>query len=423
MVDTLTGEVDKINEKIDNLASQLNTVIDHLEKIEAQLTELERKLDAAEYKKKASAFKYRRKEISFYYKQTRLYFQALGKCGNDDAKIANIASLWAESPVDGSDYLSYTEKLLSEFRNYNGDSYLNEAFYLASSCYPWEHQSYNFIYQALSEYYSALIPGVMLSFIHYSIDPKYEIIREAKIAQLREDFTYLAATYKAACAVINQRDAQVRHFNLFKNISFSRESYVIPHTEGFNFWLAFNSAKFPFSYPDEEMTSYKAMLKGVGLGGMDYITNAEVKTILDFYDSAKKKITTAEIFHGEKYCDFDFDPDYIVLFGKSDDKFKKLSKHDYAYGLLTIGNDRTSLGINTAFVSSASHPSKWYGSMDTEWMFKSIVVSASNGNVSLPKYRMVDPELDRNYNWGTIKKFSDKGFVASVEEMIPTITF
>ena len=412
-VNTLAGQIDKVSAKLGRLGEEVFAIAEHIDKIESQIADIARKIDAADYRTTLKRYNALRTKLGLYKEQTALYLKALDRCAGDKEKMLGVAKYWAESRIAGTNYAGYTEALLSDFRNFDGESYISALYRLASGSYPWEHQGYNFIYQAVTEYVYALLPGYILCSAYWGLNPDYEMLREAKIAQVKDGFTYLASAYKALQEVCSERERTVRRFNLAKDdYVFAAQCHKF-HTKSFEDWINeyYPNRAFP-QYFDINRT-YDSLLGWLGLGKNDFISNDEVQAILNYYDNRRKSIPTFDILNDEKYCGFYIDPDRYNIFGRCDSRVTPPSGKSYDYGILRVDRESGRIGVNSVI---ASWQNNWYISKGTVWIFYGTEFT-SDGRM----YFGWPPDNLRY--WQTIRKIDDPGFLAVLDEAISKVKF
>ena len=388
-------QLDEISKNLKELKSdikELNTKMDVLTKkadeILSGVSDINRKLDAMAFKEVVDKLQAQRTDLLYYEDRTALYFDALA--GSDDTaqSMYDAVKNWAQTPVKGYNYAEYTSRLLYDFKNPGGDSFLQTIYDFACYLYPWEHESYGFIYQAVYEYAFCLLKGVAMTSVYYAFDSvNPQKVRSSLLQDLNTNFNYLYAVLTAIPDVNAEREANYRRFNLQSEGSrktYLRRCHQVVNPD-FADWIASASAK-SCKFIEQPSVAYHAMLDGVGLSALDYITNDEVKEIYDYcklaYNSDRMKVRTA--ITDERCAGFVVDKTSApsLFFGKAEETYKK-GVPVYRFGMLTwkswpniMNDDR--FDLNTAFAPTEQDR---YASSDNRYLCKFTTTLRYNCNI------------------------------------------
>ena len=417
-----------VQKKMDSLQEQFDLILDHLGSIESRLTEIERRLDADAFKEVVNDFESRRKYMKLYRDQTLLYFEALKNGGADEEAMLKTVSTWARQRVEGTDYAGLTEQLLYDFYALDSEGYVSTLLDMASFVYPWEHNCYNFIYQAVCEYVGCLLPGVMMCAIYYKLDPATEIFREDKLEMLINRLPYISATLNCLPVVFNNRDKNYRKLNFTKESgTFLRDCYVIPWNKSFIYWLD-KTHSYCFSFTDSSKTlkTYDSWLNYVGLTGREFITNDEIQTVYNYYDGASKKISVRKAMTNASYSGFNCPSSDYVLFADGHREYKNLSVSakypktrcgifEWEY----LGERYSDFSVWTTFATIGDSGRNNYSCQINQQLFQHKTVR-HNPETGLIEHYWATNSVTCAY-WATILRYpDDPGFMKELEDCINT---
>lgn len=268
-------------------------VNDKLDKIQESLDRIEIKIDALAQKVDAVAYKNliigRNEKFNFLRTKSVPVFQLIDKYikSNDADKKEKIAAAildWSGNQFGGTHIADLTQSLMQQYVKTGLDANVPKMFEAVANCsYLWEHNGYNFRYQAIAQ-------DVMLSGISYLLAGNFissvkeynnEDLRKADLDQLKKDFDVYKKAVLAELDTIKDRDGKYRRYNPI-GLTFNRAGKQYD----FRDWFEKHRDKcFPRNnYNNVAVNSCNEILKNLGLDKDLVLTSKLAKEFYAYYN-------------------------------------------------------------------------------------------------------------------------------------------
>ena len=180
-LDDISGKMDEMNTtlksisaELSELDSKLSTINNKVDEVIDKMTRLIENYESDKFKATAKEYRERRKSVVSVGKEGTETFADFNELAQaylkkqtetDSIEIVKTLEYW------GKNYADKTLQLLEDFKaNSNNVSYLGCVYDYASNVYPWEHESYDFLYQSIAEFILKITPAYVMTCQYYKFD-------------------------------------------------------------------------------------------------------------------------------------------------------------------------------------------------------------------------------------------------------------
>ena len=273
--------------KWNDVHAKLDEIQKSLDRIEAKITELAYKVDAVAYKELAIT---RNDKFNFLKTYSVAAFNTINdilkKNEPDEMKQKEISDVlvdWSKQTYS-QPIADVTHGLMQQYSNTGLPVNVPSMFEAIANCsYMWEHDGYNFRYQALLQDVSLSTISYIMAchYINSVAEYKSEAMRKEVFKAFQNDFKQYENTVKAELDRIKQRDGQYRRLNNY-GITFQRQA----KTYDFRKWFA-NNRNYGFPRENQDgnaVASCEKVLSDLGLNRDLGFTQDMAKDIYAFYN-------------------------------------------------------------------------------------------------------------------------------------------
>ena len=326
-------------------------------------------------------------------------------CEENPQEALAIINAWINGPDLTKRNLNNLATALGKFRTFTGGLPIISTIYnIASYSRVWEEDTYDWMYKIVCNEILALAPALMMAGYYYAnlADPADKVQNEASFKKMQEDFKYMFETRDAVVKANKMRSDSYR-VNMHDHCTYS------PACLGpcnFALWLMLNCRLSYFPRDNEYDNAVKScdkMFKECSQN-KDCITADEWRNIID---------TDRNRFHAEMPVE-DYFLKHLKFSCSQSDRLKfyycqdeKFHREDKALPYCSIFHWESHAGLlvddDNFFVK------KWDGGFEN--VLTDCNISTWDGEIT----HIGKPQF---YNWYTIEKVSDKGYVQTVLDLL-----
>ena len=276
----------QVNGKLDEIKSSLD-------RIEKKIDKLAKLVDAVTYKQVVIE---RNEKFNYLKTKSVPAFQLMcgylkdSTCTTEQKKEKVIATLkdWSANLYLGTQVPDITQNLIQQFLNIGtGESVPYSLEYVANISYMWEHDGFNFVYQAIARDVILSSISYLMSCCYISSVKEYnnEDLRKLDLENFKKDYKNYSAEVRNELDRMKFRDEAYRCYNP-GNIRFDRNVAKVDFRQWFE---THRGRQFPRNNDDGKASaSCEAMLKDLGLSNRMGLTQAIAKDIYNYYNRDNK---------------------------------------------------------------------------------------------------------------------------------------
>lgn len=451
-LDVIKSEIEGMQTDLTKIESKLSGVSVQVDRIVEMMTEFVQDYETEKFKKTAVAYNTRRSkmlkvgsEAAEVYRELMLYKDNFRATGNpaDSANFMKTMAYWQDNTANYR--MKDALEIIDDFaEDATLNSYLDYVYDYACYIYPWEHESYNFIYQNLAEFLvnmtQAYLASQLCMLLDNNLTPE---MRDYKSNQLTASFGKIDKVMKAVNEVCKQRDEEYRRCNVssmvgkFTPTTYERKAFCYSNS---NFTSFFGSNKtICFPKTDLNGTAARSTLHMANTmfslnSGLKYMSSDQVAFIYSFSCSNLNltRIEMRKLFEEKIGFTHDKSGGYVYFcpssstefsYGDGSDNYPKCGMFSWYNCPTGPGHDW--FGICTAFAPNYEDisyyqyehgylPAKSYAPKYTEELLVGCTISNMTG-----LFNDFGRTRHTLFDWFTIREISnDQGFIKDVNKVL-----
>lgn len=205
------------------------------------------------------------------------------------AESGEVNQLQLAIDLWNGNYTDRTFELLRDFASDGSLTYLKCVYDYSNYLFPWEHETYDFIFQNLTRYVTMLTQASVVTSLCINMNSKIDRIGKVdKINELSDLYANLEKALESAAEANQFRDETYRRLNLAtystSRVTFYRDCMALPNT-WFQDWIKSRGVVY---FPGDNVggwsvDSYRQMMGDVFGTPGSYITNDQVALFYNYY--------------------------------------------------------------------------------------------------------------------------------------------